>query len=171
MTKKLEEEFDLPSMFATDEADDPEPADNQEEAVTDIASIEHALTISEKINGALAEVRGMEAHDSEMDEIAQQAVDSYEQLMMLGMNMTDMAAGQVFNNAANMLKIALEAKDSKVNRKLKQIDLMLKKARLDQQEKKNEPDVAEAQATMFDRNELLKMISGSKDDSDPRSDK
>ena len=169
MTKKLEEEFDLPSVFDT-ESDHEQNTDDAQQ-VTDIASIEHALTISEKINGALAEVRGMEAHDSEMDEIAQQAVDSYEQLMMLGMNMTDMAAGQVFNNAANMLKIALEAKDSKVNRKLKQIDLMLKKARLDQQEKKNEPDVQEAQATMFDRNELLKMISSSKDGSDTRSDK
>jgi fructose-1,6-bisphosphatase/inositol monophosphatase family enzyme len=157
MTKKLEEEFDLPSMFDTDSQQETH-CDSEDN--TDITTIEQALNISEKINGALAEVRGMEAHDTEMDEIAQQAVDSYEQLMMLGMNMTDMAAGQVFNNAANMLKIALEAKDSKVNRKLKQIDLMLKKARLDQQEKKNDPDVQEVQATMFDRNELLKMISG-----------
>lgn len=163
MTKKLEEEFGLPSMFETtssvteqDHAEVNSPAD--------IATIEQALSISEKINGALAEVRGMESHDSEMDNIAQQAVDSYEQLMSLGMNMTDMAAGQVFNNAANMLKIALEAKDSKVNRKLKQIDLMLKKARLDQLEKKNDPDVQEVQATMFDRNELLKMISGKSED-------
>ena len=31
--------------------------------------------------------------DSEMDDIAKQAVESYEQLMTLGMNMTDMAAG------------------------------------------------------------------------------
>jgi fructose-1,6-bisphosphatase/inositol monophosphatase family enzyme len=157
MTKKLEEEFDLPSMFDTDSQQE---THCDSEDTTDITTIEQALSISEKINGALAEVRGMESHDTEMDEIAQQAVDSYEQLMMLGMNMTDMAAGQVFNNAANMLKIALEAKDSKVNRKLKQIDLMLKKARLDQQEKKNDPDVQEVQATMFDRNELLKMISG-----------
>lgn len=161
MTKKLEEEFGLPSMH--DQHDDQPTQEDpsvQSAETTDVTTIEEALTISEKINGALAEVRGMESHDSEMDEIASQAVDSYEQLMSLGMNMTDMAAGQVFNNAANMLKIALEAKDSKVNRKLKQIDLMLKKARLDQQEKKNDPDVQEVQATMFDRNELLKMISG-----------
>lgn len=161
MTKKLEEEFNLPPLEQA-LSDDKQLNDvvPDTENNTDITTIEEALSISEKINGALAEVRGMESHDSEMDDIAQQAVDSYEQLMSLGMNMTDMAAGQVFNNAANMLKIALEAKDSKVNRKLKQIDLMLKKARLDQQEKKNEPDVQEVQATMFDRNELLKMISG-----------
>lgn len=162
MTKKLEEEFNLPPI--EEATANQESVDNHDESVEhSITTIEEALSISEKINGALAEVRGMESHDSEMDEIAQQAVDSYEQLMSLGMNMTDMAAGQVFNNAANMLKIALEAKDSKVNRKLKQIDLMLKKARLDQQEQKNNPDAQEVQATMFDRNELLKMISGNKD--------
>lgn len=137
-----------------------EELQSDSEKYTDIQSVEDALTISEKINSALAEVRGMEVHDSEMDDIAAQAVDSYEQLMRLGMNMTDMAAGPVFNNAASMLKIALEAKDSKVNRKLKQIDLMLKKARLDQQATKNTPDddTIEANAFSMDRNELLKML-------------
>ena len=137
-----------------------EELQSDSEKYADIQSVEDALTISEKINSALAEVRGMEVHDSEMDDIAAQAVDSYEQLMRLGMNMTDMAAGPVFNNAASMLKIALEAKDSKVNRKLKQIDLMLKKARLDQQATKNTPDddTIEANAFSMDRNELLKML-------------
>ena len=153
MTKRLEEEFNLPPM------DDVEPM-SKEQAQTQIQTVEDALSVSEKINMALAEVRGMEAHDSEMDDIAQQAVESYEQLMSLGMNMTDMAAGPVFNNAANMLKIALEAKDSKTTRKLKQIDLMLKKARLDQQGGKTE-DVGNI--TALDRNELLKMLNNKKD--------
>ena len=164
MTKKLEEEFGLPPIEEASADQQGSVNSDEESAEQSITTIEEALSISEKINGALAEVRGMESHDSEMDDIAQQAVDSYEQLMSLGMNMTDMAAGQVFNNAANMLKIALEAKDSKVNRKLKQIDLMLKKARLDHQTEKNNPDSAqEVQATMFDRNELLKMISNKED--------
>jgi hypothetical protein len=100
----------------------------------------------------------MDGHDKEMDDIAQQAIDSYQQLMSLGMNMSDMAAGSVFNNAAQMLKIALEAKDSKVSRKLKQVDLMLKKARLDQQTAKEDPH-EEVQAQVLDRNELLKIIN------------
>lgn len=154
MTRKLEEEFNLPHV-------DEEPVSvTKEEAQTQIQTVEDALSVSEKINMALAEVRGMEAHDSEMDEIAQQAVESYEQLMSLGMNMTDMAAGPVFNNAANMLKIALEAKDSKTTRKLKQIDLMLKKARLDQQGGKTEDT---SNITALDRNELLKMLNTKKD--------
>lgn len=155
MTKKLEEEFNLPPI---EEALRDNDHGVEHPTTTDLQTVEDAISISEKINSALAEVRGMEAHDAEMDEIAQQAVESYEQLMSLGMNMTDMAAGQVFNNAANMLKIALEAKDSKVNRKLKQIDLMLKKARLDQTDKKSNGVEEVQEATILDRNELLKLI-------------
>ncbi len=151
MTKKLEEEFNLPPIEEALESE------KQEEETVNIQTVEDAISVSEKINNALQEVRGMEHHDKEMDTIAQQAVESYEQLMSLGMNMTDMAAGSVFNNAANMLKIALEAKDSKVHRKLKQVDLMLKKANLDHRVKSKggDPDFT---ATALSRNDLLKIL-------------
>jgi hypothetical protein len=152
MTKKLEEEFNLPPLDAALSAAQSTQTENP---IATIQTVEDAITISEKINMALSEVRGMEAHDSEMDDIARQAIDSYTQLMALGMNMTDMAAGPVFANAANMLKIALEAKDSKVSRKLKQVDLMLKKARLD----KANGVMSEEAGSQFDRNELLKLIN------------
>lgn len=157
MTRKLEEEFNLPHM---DEVADFENA-SVEDVQNQLQTVEEALSVSEKINNALAEVRGMEVHDSEMDDIAVQAVESYEQLMSLGMNMTDMAAGPVFSNAAAMLKIALEAKDSKVSRKLKQIDLMIKKANLDARTAKDDGAV-EAKATILDRNELLKLFKDEK---------
>ena len=159
MTKKLEEEFDLPPIEEALEAQAQDSTTPIEPAIT-IQTVEDAITVSEKINNALAEVRGMEEHDKEMDNIAIQAVDSYEQLMSLGMNMTDMAAGSVFNNAANMLKIALEAKDSKVTRKLKQVDLLLKKANLDHRVKTKDGE-AGFSATTFNRNELLKILGKS----------
>ena len=156
MTRKLEEEFNLPHLDDLDNEIQEVVPDTQQQ----IAEVQEALTISDKINGALAEVRGMEPHDTEMDDIASQAVESYEQLMSLGMNMTDMAAGPVFSNAAAMLKIALEAKDSKTTRKLKQIDLMLKKANLDERVKKNQPEELEdIQSRPLDRNELLKILN------------
>lgn len=162
MTKKLEEEFGLPPIEDVLPDAQEEANDEAFSAVATIDEVHEAITISEKIDNALAEVRGMEVHDSEMDAIAVEAMQSYQQLMSLGMNMTDMAAGQVFNNAANMLKIALEAKDSKVNRKLKQIDLMLKKARVDQTAKKlSDSDAEEISSSTFDRNELLKMLGKS----------
>lgn len=160
MTRKLEEEFNLPPL--EEALDFTASVDNTEQQLTTIDEVKEALSISEKIDNALAEVRGMEVHDSEMDNIALEAMNSYQQLMSLGMNMSDMAAGQVFNNAANMLKIALEAKDSKVQRKLKQIDLMLKKARVDQTAKKlGDSEAEEINSNTFDRNELLKMLGQS----------
>jgi hypothetical protein len=55
-----------------------------------------------------------------------------------------------------MLKIALEASDAKTKAKLQQIDLMIKKARLDKQ---TGNDAEESKATVLDRNELLKIIN------------
>ena len=161
MTKKLEEEFNLAPM----EEDTMLPQDDtSDDPHHEIQTVEDALTVSEKINNALAEVRGMEVHDTEMDDIAVQAVESYEQLMSLGMNMTDMAAGPVFSNAAAMLKIALEAKDSKTTRKLKQIDRRLKKANLDARTAAKEDSATEATATLLDRNDLLKLMANKSDD-------
>jgi len=53
-----------------------------------------------------------------------------------------------------MLKTALEARDAKVNRKLKQIDLMIKKQKLDH----DMGDVQTGTGEDFDRNELIKMF-------------
>ena len=53
MTRKLEEEFNLPHM---DEMGD----DDQPKEVVSVQEIDNAITLSEKINTALAEVRGME---------------------------------------------------------------------------------------------------------------
>lgn len=162
MTKKLEEEFNLAPMSS----DYDDQIESEDDTHTQIQTIEDALTISEKINNALAEVKGMEVHDDEMDEIATEAMDAFKQLMSLGHNMTDMAAGPVFGNAQQMLKVALEARDSKVNRKLKQIDLLLKKARLDQAERKLDADTKDVDdeenvmsAKTFDRNELLRLLN------------
>ena len=58
--------------------------------------------------------------------------------------------------ALPLLKTALEAKESKINAKLKQIDLMVKKARLDG----NSSDSASGSGgKSLDRNELLRIIN------------
>lgn len=166
MTKKLEELFDLPEMDQYDEPQEEhdEQAQEQPESVDpekQLAEIQNALDISTKINLALKDVQGMENHDGEMDAIADKALDAYQQLMNLGHNVGDMAAGQIFSNAASMLETALKARDSKVSRKLKQIDLMLKKANLDhriaKEEGKDQDDDAQ-DAKVYDRNELIKMF-------------
>lgn len=154
MTKKLEEEFNLPPIEEAIKSETP----TIKETKNEIVKVADALSVSEKINMAFREVKGLEDHESELNDIASKAIESYESLMNLGMNVSDMAAGKVFAEASNMLKIALEASDSKTKAKLQQIDLMIKKARLDNQlgEGSNRNDAGQK---LFDRNELLKIIN------------
>jgi hypothetical protein len=163
MTKKLEEEFNLPSIDDATSKDNEEATkqfDLDEVTAVDIEDVQTALSNAEKIDHALQNVKGLEEHDVEMDDIAQQAVDSYQQLMNLGMNVGDREAGSIFDSAAKMLKTALEAKDSKIDSKLKQIDLMIKKGRLDNNTNESSGTASGGQAV--DRNELLKIINSDK---------
>lgn len=148
--KKLEETFNLPSSSDFDN-------ETAQQKTLPVEDINQAMDIVEKIDHALKNVKGLDDHDHEMDDIAQRAIDSYETLMGLGVNVSDRDAAPIFDTAARMLGTALQARDSKVNTKLKQIDLMLKKARLDAQSKNNAAEEATS-ATVFDRNELLKML-------------
>jgi hypothetical protein len=168
MTKKLEELFNIHSMEDAPDTElvEPDFDDDVEEVIevdteTEIMEISEAMELATRINSALAEVRGMEEHDGEMDEIAQKALDNFDQLMSLGMNLTDMAAGPVFSSATQMLKVALEARDSKVSRKLKQVDMMIKKANLDHRKDTSSGNTQQVQPNVYDRNELLKMLGGS----------
>jgi hypothetical protein len=158
MTKKLEEEFNLPPLKEALNPDDDlfEFDDtNDTNEVISIEEVQRALTNAEKIDHALASVKGLDTHDDEMDDIAQQAIDSYQQLMNLGMNVGDREAGSIFDSASKMLKTALEARDSKVTAKLRQIDLLIKKERLD----KSTAGPQKSSSGSLDRNELLKIIN------------
>ena len=159
MTKKLEEEFNLPSMEEALASDEVEKfTEAPKTAVVEIAEVEKALSNAEKIDYALRNVEGLEDHNIDMDSIATQAVDSYQQLMNLGMNVSDRDAGGIFDSASKMLKTALDAKDSKINSKLKQIDMMIKKARLDSNAGSYSNGDSSKEQT-FDRNELLQIIN------------
>jgi len=165
MTKKLTEIFDL----ATDIEDQLEIEMEEEQSpevkqeLANSTTILNALSSIEKVDTALTTVSGIETHDAEMDDIAEKAIDSYEKLLTLGMNVSDAHAAKVLEVATNMLKTAMEAKDAKVNRKLKTIELQLKKARLDFDATKGKrPSGADA-GEPFDRNELIRIISGAKD--------
>lgn len=167
MGTKLEEAFDLrPIAEAEAETVDIDDKDEEKEAeknaVTPKEAIEHAaeivtaLTAAEKVDHALTTVVGLNYHDEDMDEIAREALESYMELKELGMNMADSHSGRVMEVAATMLKTALEARDAKVNRKLKTIDLQLKKLKLD----KTAGDVGgtENDGMPYDRNTLLESL-------------
>lgn len=158
MTKKLSELFDLPVDDST-----------QNESVVEQAQVEivtqEAYNNLEKIENALPQVRGLEASDTEMDELASLATSSYKELMDLGMQVDSRFASEIFNSASSMLGHAITAKTAKINKKLKMIDLQLKKAALDQKNAAKSEEIENTplgEGSLVDRNELLKTILANK---------
>ena len=160
MTKKLQELFEMPLSEDEMGLTVPIPSDAQE-ITTD------ALSNLEKIENALPQVRGLESADTEMDGLAELATSSYKDLMELGMQVDSRFSSEIFGVAGTMLGHAITAKTAKLNKKLKMIELQLKKATLDQ---KNMSKTEEIEATplgegkSLDRNELLKMLAAKTDD-------
>jgi hypothetical protein len=156
MTRKLEDLFDLPSSVEIETKDD---TPTIEEAQTQLAAIDIAI---DKIDTALPAVKDLSASDTEMDELADLAKDSYKDLMDLGMQVDSRFASEIFNVAGTMLGHAITAKTAKMNKKLKVIDLQLKKMRLDQQTPE-EQQLATAQGQVLNRNDLLERLLKGKD--------
>ena len=164
MTKKLEELFDV---APTDELDiTVQENSNVVETVTakDLPQIQTALTNVDKIDAALPSVRELDTSDKEMDNIAQLAQDTFKDLMDLGMNVEARFSGEIFHNASRMLDTALSAKSAKINKKLRMVDLQLKKATLDarlaKEAKANGEEVEDGEGQAVDRNKLLMEILG-----------
>jgi hypothetical protein len=164
MTKKLEQLFDLP------ESDNDESAVDSEALPITRDTLQALDEAIDKVDSALPAVRGLDASDTEMDELAQLAVSSYRDLSELGMQVDSRFASEIFSVASNMLGHAITAKNSKLDKKLKMIDLQLKKLRLDQQQqlidqKKNAdddvpPGTVTAEGHVLSRNELLERLLG-----------
>jgi hypothetical protein len=113
----------------------------------------------DKIEAALPQVKGLELADSELDELSTLAVAGYKDLTDLGMQVDSRFAAEIFSVASNMLGHAITAKTAKLNKKLKVIDLQLKKARLDQQNPDDAP-TQPGQGHVLDRNEILDRLIG-----------
>lgn len=150
MTRKLEELFDLPPTEQDIVQSLPDIAANR----TAIVALDTAI---DKIDAALPAVRGLDATDSEMDSLAELATSSYKDLMDLGMQVDSRFASEIFSVASNMLGHAITAKTAKLDKKLKMIDLQLKKARLDQTTA-DEPPPTAGTGHVLSRNELLDRI-------------
>ena len=86
----------------------------------------------DKISAALPPVTGLgDLSDTEFDELAEKASNAYDDLMDLGMNVEARYSARLFEVASSMLKNAIDAKSAKVDKKLKMIELQLKKQKID----------------------------------------
>ena len=163
MTKKLEELFNLP--VADNEATVEEAAQTIEDNREMIEAVDLAI---DKIDAALPFVADLDTSDKELDDLSDLAKEKFNDLIDLGMNVEARFSGHILATAGTLLGHAITAKQAKLDKKLRMVDLQLKKMRLDQQAlkdaQKNDADklldAEDGKAVVLDRNELLKQILG-----------
>jgi len=146
--KTLEDTFEIESV--EEETETTGPSDDD---------IHAALALAEDIDWQLSQTRGKDLHDKEMDELADLAIKAHMDLQDLGMNVEIRHAGEIFSSSSQMLKIAVDAKNAKVDKKIKMLRLQLDKLKLDRVTKKDENTPLDVKATLMDRNDLLKQLS------------
>jgi len=156
MTKNLENFFNLP-----DESNgvDQDSGNGLAEGLTALDEIDQALPATEDIS----------VEDSEMDELAEKATDHFDNLMDLGMNVEPRFSAPIFDAASKLLGHAITAKNSKIDRKLRALDLDLKRRRVELQEKaagsgEGSDNESMGSARELSRNELLEIIKNKKQD-------
>ena len=123
-----------------------------------VISLQDKLEEFDKIASALPRVKGLgDMADSEFDALAAKAEQAYDDLMDLGMNVEARYGSRMFEVAANMMNAAIAAKSAKIDKKLKMIDLQLKKLAIDKKNSNN--DTVEGEGYILtDRNSILEKL-------------
>jgi hypothetical protein len=157
MTKKLEELFNLDSQEPVEET---VPVVEPLPAHQEVRSIEDSYRAVQEITRGLPQIKELDdIDDSELDNLAKKAEEAYDDLMDLGMNVEVRYSGRIFEVASSMMGNAIAAKSAKIDKKLKAVDLQLKKLKMDKDSPEDPNDVINGQGYVItDRNELLKKL-------------
>jgi len=173
MTKKLEDILNLPKVKdAFKEVDKKEKEKKLKETSnggtvapknvdpSTHKNLQKSYAEFDKIAASLPQVKGLgELSDLELDKLAVEAEESYKNLMDLGMNVDSRYSGRIFEVASTMLRNAIDAKGSKIDKKLKMVELQLKKLNIDKKGGNDTGPVEESAGFVIsDRNELMKKL-------------
>jgi hypothetical protein len=161
MTKKLEELLNLPEHQETLKTVEKE-IKAQATVVAKTEEIEQTMREFDKVSQALPPVDGLgHTADKELDDLATKAEKAYDDLMDLGMNVETRYASRIFEVAGGMLRNALDAKIAKLDKKLKIVDLQLKKQKLDNDARGEDGNGQAIDVTGYvvtDRNSLIEKL-------------
>jgi hypothetical protein len=126
--------------------------------------LKQTLNEFEKISENLPTVDGMQnLGDVELDHLANKAEKAFEDLMDLGMNVDSRYSTKMFEVAGTMLATAVTAKSSKIDKKLKIIELQLKKLAIDKKYVIDESSEVQGEGFILsDRNSILNKIKNIK---------
>jgi hypothetical protein len=137
--EKLENTFDLPPL-------------------SDTTDLDQALSHADKLTDQIKNLDPEHTHDAEMDEISHLAVEYGKTLHDLGMSVDVKNAGEIFTASSNMLKVALDARNSKMERRLKMLKLELDRIKLERTHPEHNHTQEAENVTVLDRNTLLAQI-------------
>ena len=169
MTKKLEDILNLPNVKEEFKKVDKKEKENQVKQANGVQknvdpktakNLEKTYAEFDKIAASLPQVKGLgDLSDLELDKLAVEAEESYKNLMDLGMNVDSRYSGRIFEVASTMLRNAIDAKGSKIDKKLKMVELQLKKLKIDKTGKDDLGTIEESDGFVIsDRNELMKKL-------------
>lgn len=153
MTKKLEEVFNLPQEPVI------EPSVEDTSTTVPVIDLQEKLEEFDKIAAALPKVKGLgDLADAELDALAAKAEEAYDNLMDLGMNVDARYGARMFEVAAQMMNAAIVAKTNKIDKKLKMVDLQLKKLAIDKKNGGAAETVEGEGYILTDRNSILEKL-------------
>ena len=156
MTKRLEELLNIESAETEIEA-------VPTEIIVPTINLEDRLEEFDKISAALPRVKGLgDISDSELDALADKAEKAYEDLMNLGMNVEARYSTRMFEVAGQMLNAAITAKTNKIDKKLKMVDLQLKKLAIDKKHGQSGDEIEGEGYVITDRNSILEKLKSMK---------
>jgi hypothetical protein len=150
MTKKLEQLFDIDAFPKQ------MPPEEQEE-------VRQALQVAREVELQLPS-NPEDRTDKELDELTSKALSSFDDLMSLGMNVEARFSAPIFDSASKMFGHAVTAKLGKAQKKLKETELKMRLMKQQQQNKDDQDNPIEVNATVMDRNELIRMLRSEKSD-------
>jgi hypothetical protein len=155
MTKRLEDIFNLDEKQKVSVK-----AEKPVREHTEVRNLDDSYKEIAKITQTLPQITELDSlDDTELDSLAKKSEDAYDDLMDLGMNVEVRYAGRIFEVASSMMKNAIDAKSAKMEKKLKAIDLQLKKYKIDKDANEDPNDIINGQGYIItDRNELLKKL-------------
>jgi hypothetical protein len=159
MTKRLEE---LLGIDSKNETIDPIPSEAK--ITPQPIDLQAKLEEFDKISAALPRVKGLgDISDAELDALAVKAEQAYDDLMDLGMNVEARYGARMFEVAASMMGAAIQAKSAKIDKKLKMVELQLKKLAIDKKNNNNSDDEVVGEGyIMTDRNSILEKLKNLK---------
>jgi len=160
MTKKLEDLFNLEEQDSTSQTKE-EPETISAPTHEDVHTLDRSYKEVSEITRDLPAIKELDNLDEgELDNLATKAEQAYDDLMDLGMNVEVRYSGRIFEVASSMMKNAVDAKTAKIDKKLKAIDLQLKKYKIDKDSSPvDDNEVISGEGfVVTDRNELLKKL-------------